>query len=85
MVETLNNPFFLEKVEFLAFQVSGDGIKSTEYYICIIRDMQVPKTVKDVASLLELLGYYCDFITSFARLTQAMNALRVEWHLTADN
>ena len=44
--------FFHDKVDFLGFQVSGDGIKPTEAYIQTTRDMQLPKTDKEVASLL---------------------------------
>ena len=74
--------FFQEKVAFLGFQVSGDGIKLTERYICTIRDMQAPNTGKEVTSLLGFLGYYREFIPAFARLTEAMNSLRNKQQLT---
>ena len=31
--------FFPEKVDFLRFQVSGDGVKLTEAYIQMMKDM----------------------------------------------
>ena len=68
--------FFQEKVEFLGFRVSGNGIMLTEAYIRTIRDMQAPKTGKEVTSLLGFLGYYREFILTFARLTEDMNSLR---------
>ena len=74
--------FFQEQVEFLGFQVSGDGITPTDRYIRAIRDMQAPKTGKEVASLLGFLGYYREFIPAFARLTEEMNSLRNKRQLT---
>ena len=63
--------------------MSEDGIKLTEKYICMIRDMKAPKTGKEVASLLGFLGYYREFIPAFARLTEDMNSLRNKRQLTA--
>ena len=54
--------FSIEKVDLLGFHVSGDGITPTEKYIQTIRDMQLPKTGKEVSSLLGFLGYYREFI-----------------------
>ena len=68
--------FFQEKMDFLGFQFSGDGMKPTEAHIQTIRDKQPPKTGKEVASLQGFLGYNGDFIPSFSRLTEVMNGLR---------
>ena len=75
--------FFQVKVDFLGFQVSGDGITRTDRYIHIIRDMLAPKNRKEVASLLGFLRYYREFIPTFARLTEKMNGLRIKRQLTA--
>ena len=77
--------FFQEKVDFLGFQLSGDGITPTDRYIRTIRDMQPPKTGKEVSSLLGFLGYYREFIPAFARLMEGMNCLRNKQQLTADD
>ena len=50
--------FFQECVKFLVFNVSGDGITPTNKYIRTIRDMQPPKTGKEMSSLLGFLRYY---------------------------
>ena len=65
--------------------MSGDGITQTDRYIPTIRDMQAPKTGKEVSSLLGFLGYYREFIPAFARLTEGMNCLRNKCQLTADD
>ena len=77
--------FSQEKVEFLGFTVSGEGITPTDKYIKTIRDMQPPKTGKEMSSLLGFLGYYREFIPAFARLTEGMNSLRNKRTLTADD
>ena len=77
--------FFQTQVEFLGFNVSGEGITPTEKYIKNIRDMQPPKTGKEVSSLLGFLGYYREFIPAFARLTEGMNALRNKRTLTEED
>ena len=49
--------FFQEKVNFLGFQVSKNGIRPIYAYICSISDIQAPKTGKEVASVLGFLAY----------------------------
>ena len=39
--------FFQEKVDFIGFQVSGEGIMPTDRYIRMIRDKQPPKMGKE--------------------------------------
>ena len=65
--------------------MSGDGITPTEAYIHTIRDVQAPKTGKEVASLLGFLEYYREFIIAFARLAEDMNSLRNKRQLTAED
>ena len=50
--------FFQERVDFLGFQVSGEGIRPTEKHIKSIENMKKPTTGKEVASLLGFLQYY---------------------------
>ena len=64
--------FFQDRAEFLGFVVSGEVITPTDKYIRTIRDMQPPKTGKEMSSLLGFLGYYREFIPAFARLTKGI-------------
>ena len=77
--------FFQESVDFLGFHVSGDGITPTDKYIKTIRDMQPPRSGKEVASLLGFLGYYREFIPEFSKLTEQMNSLRNKRQLTDED
>ena len=65
--------------------MSGEGITPTDKYIKAIRDMQPPKTGKEVSSLLGFLGYYREFIPAFSRLTEGMNGLRNKRTLTDED
>ena len=47
--------FFQSQVEFLGFNISGEGITPTEKYIKTIHDMKPPKTGKEASSLLGFL------------------------------
>ena len=43
---------FQKQVDFLGFQVSGQGIQPTDKYIENIKNFHVPQTVRELASLL---------------------------------
>ena len=77
--------FFQERVDFLGFQVSGEGIRPTEKHIKSIENMKKPTTGKEVASLLGFLQYYREFIPEFSKLTNSMNSLRNKRKLTEED
>ena len=67
---------FQEKVDFLGHQVSKEGISMREDYIEKIRNWPVPKSVKELNTLLGFFNYYRQFIPNFAQYLEKANAQR---------
>ena len=74
---------FRKKVVYLGHQVSEQGIEMVDSYVEKIVNWPVPKTIKELNSLLGFFGYYQRFIVDYSMLTAEMNAQRkktqLEW------
>ncbi|TLY44982.1 MAG: RNA-directed DNA polymerase, partial [Gammaproteobacteria bacterium] len=69
--------FFKTEVEYLGFVISNEGLKPNTKKIEAIQNIQIPKTVKEIKSLLGKLSWYRRFIPDFSKLTKPFtNCLR---------
>jgi hypothetical protein len=60
------------KVEFLGFIISDQGIEMSEEKVRTILDWKTPQSVKDVQSFLGFANFYRRFIEGFSRLTRPL-------------
>ena len=60
--------FAKENVKFLGFQISADGSSPTPDGVTSVRALRRPETTKQLRSFLGAIGYFRDFIPSFAQL-----------------
>jgi len=67
--------FFKEKVEFLGFVLSKDGIDMCESKIKAIKDWPVPTSVKEVQQFVGLANYYRRFVKDFATIAKPLHSL----------
>ncbi len=66
---------FLPKVSFLGHMVDISGIHTQTDKIEAIRNFPQPRSVENVCSFLLLCGYYCPFISGFAKIASPLNQL----------
>ena len=71
--------FAAEKVEFLGFELSVEGIKPQARLTNAINDLPRPGSKKELRRFLGMAGFYRAFIKDFAALSQPLN------RLTGDN
>ena len=67
--------FGVDRVDFLGFCVSGDGISCDPGKIRAIRDWPTPTSVSDVRSFLGLANYYRRFVRNFAARAAPLHEL----------
>ena len=67
--------FYKSDVEYLGFQVSGEGVHPTEEKIQAIVNWPKPQTVRDVRSFLGLSQYYRRFIRHYSLLARPLTDL----------
>ncbi len=67
--------FMKEKIEFLGFEISGNGIGMMNNKVKAILDWPTPRCVKDIRSFLGLAGYYRKFIHMFSNIVSSLNDL----------
>ena len=67
--------FAQTEVKFMGHLVSAEGVKPNFDRVRAIREIPVPKTVKEVRTFLGMLGYYRRFIDRFADLTEPLTNL----------
>jgi hypothetical protein len=67
--------FFLDKINFLSFQVSQDGLRVAPERFEAIKSFPSPKNVKQVRSALGLFCYFRKFIRNFSQITAPLRAL----------
>ena len=71
--------FAAQKVEFLGFELSVDGIKPQKRLTNAINQLPHPESKKELRRFLGMAGFYRTFIKDFATLSQPLN------RLTGDN
>ncbi len=71
--------FGSDKVEFLGFELSSEGIKPQKRLTDAIQSFAQPKCKKEVKSLLGLANFYRTFIENFSEISNPLNKL------TSDN
>ena len=62
--------FFREEIEYLGHVVSGKGIATNPKKVEAVAKWPTPKTVYDVRSFLEFVGYYRRFIKDFSKIAK---------------
>ena len=67
------------KVDFLGFELSPDGIKPQDRLTAAINQLPTPKSEKKIKRCLGMTGFYHNFIRDFATISQPLN------ELTCDN
>ena len=69
---------FMEKVNYLGYEVSGEGIRMRPDYVEKILQWPNPTDGKQLRSLLGFMSYYRSFIPNYSQLTAEMNSQRLE-------
>ena len=64
---------FKEKINYLAHQVSKQGIWPRDKNLKAIAECVLPRTCTEIRTFLGLVGYYRQFIRGFARIAQPLN------------
>ena len=67
---------FQSEVQYLGHLLSAKGIAMIPEYVTNIVNWPIPRTVKQLNSMLGFFSYYRQFIPNFATLTDEMNAQR---------
>jgi len=67
--------FWLEKVAFLGYVISKDGVAVDPSKIEEVMDWEWPTNVREIRSFLGLAGYYRRFVDGFAKLLGPLTAL----------
>ena len=72
--------FLMEKITYLGFDISKDGIEPHESKVETLIKMQYPRHLKDLISFLGAVQYYGRFIPNMSTLVEPLNRLRTsEW------
>jgi hypothetical protein len=84
-LKTKKTHLFQDKVVYLGFLVSGEGISVDDELVKKIKDWKEPTNPKELATFVGFAGFYREFIPDFASLTSEMMRLKGKktW-LTAD-
>ena len=77
-LKTKKTHLFQDKVVYLGFLVSGEGISVDNELVKTIRDWEEPKDPKELATFVGFVGFYRDFIPEFASLTSEMMRLKAK-------
>lgn len=64
--------FFSKETEYLGHVLTNEGIKPNNKKIEIIKNLNIPKTKKEIKSFIGLTGYYRKFIKDYAKVVQPM-------------
>ena len=64
---------FKEKINYLAHQVSKQGVWPSDTNLKAIAECALPQTYTEIRAFLILIGHYRQFIKGFARIAQPLN------------
>jgi hypothetical protein len=64
--------FWLDKVEFLGYVISKEGIAVNPSKVASILEWKAPKNVKQIRGFLGMAGYYRRFIDGFSKIAGPM-------------
>ena len=79
--------FFQDRVEYLGFDVSAQGVQPSPEKVRTIVEWPPPQSVRDVRSFLGLAGFYRRFIKNFSLKAKALTDLTkdgIVWHWGKD-
>ena len=68
-----NCSLFKEEINYLAHQVSKQGVQPSDSNLKAIAECAPPETYTGICDFLGLVGHYWQFIKGFARITQPLN------------
>ena len=63
------------EVKFMGHIVSAEGARPNEEKVRAIKEMPVPRNVKEVRTFLGMMGYYRKFVANLAKKTEPLTAL----------
>lgn len=63
------------EVKFMGHIVSEAGVRPNEERVKAIKEIPVPKNVKEIRTFLGMMGYYRRFISNFADITEPLTAM----------
>ena len=64
---------FKEKINYLAHQVSKQGVRPSDTNLKAITECAPPRTYTEIRAFLGLVGHYRWFIRGFAKIAQPLN------------
>ena len=67
--------FLRKEVTFLGHKISERGVKPDACKVESVKNFPTPKTVKQLKSLLGLVGYYRKFIPQFSKIAAPLHKL----------
>ena len=67
--------FGASSLEFLGYQVSGDGIRPLDSKVEVVRQFPMPNSVRQLREFLGLINFYHRFVPRCAHTLQPLNAL----------
>ena len=67
------NSLFKEKINYLAHQVSKQGVQPSDTNLKVIAECALPQTYTEIRAFLGLVGYYRQFIKGFVQIVQPLN------------
>ncbi|GJR48271.1 putative nucleotidyltransferase, ribonuclease H [Tanacetum coccineum] len=67
--------FWLKEVQFLGHVINGNGIHMDPSKIEAVKNWKAPRTLTEVRSFLELVGYYRRFIENFSKIAKSLTIL----------